>query len=265
MIIKIVKLLALCIFLYSCSFKSVVIPNLAYILTQSIESKLDLYYSEEKLLQADLEKILNAQVSNAKNIRNFIESLNAKNINPKDLSIEISKYYGLVAPKVNKALSVRIAKFTKERQAVFLKIAKKDNQKLVEKINKNQTTDIISQYEKVFGSLSEKQLELINQNKHIYKRVNEQRLKRRLKSQSELEDIFKINNENSRQIKIEQLFNSQFDTQKDKLRFVPIFEVIKEVSSSLSTEQIQYFFQKKIEIKEWLLEFIKFYSSRHQH
>lgn len=258
---QIFKFFLLFILLYSCSFKSVVIPNLAYILTQSIESKLDLYYSEEKLLQADLEKILYEQVSNAKDIAKLVESFDIKNINPVALSAEISKYYNLIAPKITKVLSVRICKFTKARQAEFIKIAREDNKKLIEKINENKTTDIITQYEKLFGSLSKKQINFINQNKDVYKEMNEHRLQRRLKSQSGLEVIFKTVNENSCQIKIEQLFNSQFDTQKDKLRFIPAFEVIKNFSLSLSAEQLKHFNQKKSEIKEWLFEYIKYYSS----
>lgn len=259
---NIFRLVLLLLVLTGCSLKSLVIPNLAYIMTEGVDKKLDLYYSEEKIVQSDLEELLKSEVITVVDLKKNLSELTFENFNPELVARNFSKYYAYFAPKLNRILSKQMAKFTPERQGELLAIAIDDNKTIENRIKKKRTDEIVKRYEFIFGEMSKEQVKMIDKNMNLYQELNKKRLARRLAIQAELKIIFKEEKQELRQKRIESLFNSQIDIEKGLKDFSPVLKLVKNILSTLSKEQVKSFKSKQLLADDWLIAFIEYYTKQ---
>ena len=231
-------------------------------MTEGVDKKLDLYYSEEKIVQSDLEELLKSEVTTVEDLKKNLSELTFENFDPELVARKFSKYYAYFAPKLNSILSKQMAKFTVERQVELLAIAIDDNKTIENRIKKKRTDEIVKRYEFIFGEMSKEQVKMIDRNMHLYQELNKKRLARRLAIQAELKVIFKEEKQELRQKRIESLFNSQIDIEKGLKDFSPVLKLVKSILPTLSKEQVKSFKSKQLIADDWLKAFIEYYTKQ---
>lgn len=256
---KLVYIMFSWIFL-SCSFngvKSIVVPNLPYLLSTKIAGQLDLYYSQEKKLKVELEALFKKSNPQIKELRSLIAGIDLKKSSPDLTRQEISELFVTLVKDFNNILARYYSHLTPKQQSHFLKELDDEDKQLKEKIKDKNLDSVIDRYEYFFGTLNEEQLSLIRNNSSIYMGLYEGRLKRRSLLQKQLNETFKITSQESRTNSIRKIYDENIITASKDPDLEKAFQIVKTILAQLDSKQRDAFYERKSDLLEWLDEFTK--------
>jgi hypothetical protein len=168
----------------SCSFKSFIVSNIDYIITDKISDRFDLTSDQEDYLKKDIKKLLNEIKVPAKEIQTAISKIEFKN----SIQTEVLKNnYLEIINKFIPILSKYYLKLTKEQKTHLFKIEREKNKELLDQLGKITALSITDKTEDFIGDINEKQKRIITEEISLMIDLSKRRLDRRLKIQKELE------------------------------------------------------------------------------
>lgn len=254
------KTIFLALFLLSgCSFKSLVVPNLAYLIADRIDSNLHLYNDQEYQVRKDVQKILVDEKSRIKTIKSYLNQIDIKNIEEfKAYDFLVKNYYEL-ALKVNPILARQFSSLDKKQILKFKKSLKKDNQKIEKRLKERKIQDISKRFSFFFGELTKDQKRFVENNMSIYKKLSQERMRKRKATQKSLSSVLELNSKREK----ERLINALFNENADRRTLTPLrrksIVLFKEFVQTLTPTQVNYFKKKTLFFNEWIDEYLKNY------
>lgn len=168
----------------SCSFKSFIVSNIDYILTDKISDRFDLTSDQEDYLKKDIKKLLNEIKGPAKEIQTAISKIDFKN----SIKVEVFKNnYLIILNKFIPILSKYYLKLTEDQKSNLFKTEREKNKDLLDQLKKITPSSITDKAENFVGDINDKQKKLITEEITLMIDLSKRRLNRRLKIQKELE------------------------------------------------------------------------------
>lgn len=168
----------------SCSFKSFIVSNIDYIITDKISDRFDLTSDQEDYLKKDIKNLLNEIKRPAKEIQTAISKIDFK----KSIKVEVFKNnYLIILNKFIPILSKYYLKLTKKQKLNLFKTEREKNKDLLDQLKKITPSSITDKAENFLGDINDKQKKLITEEITLMIDLSKRRLNRRLKIQKELE------------------------------------------------------------------------------
>lgn len=247
--------------LSACSFKSLVFPNLDYLITSRIDQNLGLYGEQENEVKSDIQLLLRENISFVKNILDDIKKLNPKTFDSLGGYELLRSRYVTISEQVSAIMAKQIAKFDEKQIKQFYEINQEKNEEIEERIKDRKAEDYYGRYEFFLGDLNQKQKDLIKKNVKLFKTLSSQRLQNRLQTQNKMQDLFRLKDPEQKEKEIYALFlgASIMPITPERKQVIQLFG---EIVSLMDKEQIKSFSKKRQEWVEWLEYYIKYFSSK---
>ena len=232
----------------SCSFKSILVTNLDYILTSKISDNFDLEDGQEEILREDIKRFLGQNKPLANKIKINILAFSLENINALKL---LRNDYIEITKKMTPLISKHYNLLTKNQKNSLLKRERVKNLEIIKKNKEMTPKSIGKKYSNILGYINEKQKLIIKKNFTMTVEMSAERVNRRINIQnklSEAEDIKQIEDA----FKIYSLSLENDSKYKEK-----IFIYFKEIIESSNNDQKKAILNKKNEIIEFVDLIIK--------
>lgn len=236
-------------------------PNLHFFIVSRIDKNLGLYGEQEIEVKADILKLLKDEVEIAKKISKDIQKLDPKNFDSQQGFELLRSYYKKIGGDVNLIMAKQIAKFDDKQVKRFYEINEDKNEEIEERIKEREADDYYGRYEFFLGDLNKKQKDLISKNVPLFKSLSKLRLQNRLRTQSDMKEIFKNKDREQRQSQILALFNKNMSLPLSGERKKAV-QLFGEIVSLMDTEQGEHFAKKRQEWGEWLDYYIQYFSKK---
>lgn len=247
------------LFLTSCSFKSLVVPNLAFIIADRIDSSLHLYNEQEYQVRGEIQKLLKEEKSRIEEIQKYFNKIDIKNIDEKEGYAFFAKNYYQLAKKVNRILAKQFAALDKNQISKFKESMIKDNKEIEERSRERKPEDFYKRYSYFFGELTRDQKELIKKNMSLFRELANRRLIKRRETQKEILRALLLKNSEEKEKLITALFDKNADRSKLTPERIKSLNQFKSFVSSLTLDQEKYFKKKSVFFNEWIDEYLKQY------
>lgn len=252
-------LFVLFIFLTSCSFKSIIIPNLAFIIADRIDSSLHLYNEQEYQVRRDIEKLLTEEKDRIEAIQKYFNKIDIKNIDAKKGYSFFSKNYYELALKVNRILARQFSTLDNNQIAKFKESILEENEEIIERTKERGSKDYYKRYIYFFGELTKGQKSLIDKNLDNFKKLANKRMVRRKATQKNLLISLSLNNNQEKEKLIIALFNENADISTLTPERIKSINQFKDFVQSLTSKQETHFKKKLVFFNEWVNEYLKNY------
>ena len=245
----------------ACSFKSLVFPNLDYLIVSRIDQNLGLYGEQENQVKSDIQLLLRENISFVKIILDDIKKLDPKNFDSFREYELLRTRYRTISEQVSTIIAKQIAKFDEKQIKQFYEINKEKNEEIEERIKEREIEDYFGRYEFFLGDLNQKQKDLIKKNIDLYKSLSKQRLQNRIQTQKKMRDIFLIKNQKQKEKSISVLFltSSTLPISPERKQAIQLFG---EIIVLMDKVQMKHFNEKRQEWVEWLEYYIKYFSAK---
>ncbi len=253
------KKLILILLLTGCSFKSLVIPNLPYILSNRVDSSLHLYNDQEVQVKASFTKLLTEEKMRIEQIKSYFNQLNVKRLNVVHGYNFFAKNYFAIAIKVNRILAKQLATMDSNQIEKFEITMLEKNQDIFEQIQDRSADDYYKRYEYFFGTLSQSQKILIDSFTDTFKELSINRLEERKQTQIELLKALVIANAKEKEIKIISILDKTADRSVISSVRLKSLNQFEEFSQTLTPKQVAFFKERSVFLNEWVDEYLKTY------
>lgn len=252
-------LIFLFIFLTGCSFKSIVIPNLGFLIADRIDSSLHLYNEQEYQVRDEIKKLLVKERGVVLRTKKYITQVDIKNIDVKKSYAFFASNYYTVAIKVNRILAKQFSTLDRNQVEKLKESMKEENEEIVERTKERRPKDFYKRYSYFFGDLTTQQKNLISKNMELFRELANKRLEERVLTQKALFSILSLKDP----IDIEKRVTALFDKNADRSELTPSrlksIEQFKEFVQSLTSDQEKYFKKKVAFFNEWMDAYLKNY------
>ncbi len=245
--------------LSACSFKSLVIPNLHFLIVSRIDKNLGLYGEQEIVVRKEIISLLKSNTDLARQIISDLENIKLNEFDSHKGYKLLRERYLVIANRVSAIMAKQIALFDDKQIKRFYEINEEKNEDIQESIDEREVKDFYKRYEFFLGDLNQKQKELVKENFEVFKVLSKQRLKNRINTQNELKEAFKIKDINEKEKAIFNIFerSSSLPMSKERSQVISLFgEIVK----AMDKEQINHFNEKRVEWIGWLNYFIDYFS-----
>lgn len=228
------------ILLISCSFGgSLLIGQLDSYLSMKTADRLHLYTKQEDALEQDIQKILNRSQAQIKNILAVLVSIRErenKQIKNAELNL-IKKNFKIIFTSMTDLIGKYSAQLSKLQMEKFLKDLNKRNQKTEKKLNeKRYKKRIPNKFKEIFGSITNQQEQLLQQNISPFLAWNIQRHKVNSKLYSSLQ---KTNGPSAEIIQIYKKVQAGLNVNFEQGNLDNIIHIINEFTQTLTKEQVK--------------------------
>lgn len=245
------------IFLTGCSFKSLVIPNLAFLLADRIDSSLHLYNEQEYRVREKMKSLLSEEKGRIADLKKYLNTIDIKKIDGFKAYAFFSKNYFGIATKVNAILAKEFSTMDKNQIEKFRKSTAEDNKDIKERSLERKPEDFYKRYRYFFGELTVSQKDLINSNMDLFRDLAGRRLSRREELQKDLFKYLLIKDQKKKEKLIKELFDKNADVSKLTPERKKSIYQFREFVSSLTPKQEAYFKKKIIFFNEWIDAYLK--------
>jgi hypothetical protein len=257
-IVKVVLISVLLQFLGGCGFKSLVVPNLDWLLERKLVKELNLNAKQKKALKKDVDSFLEGRKIQAKRLSKKLESLDLNTLNAERLSedffFEYKDFLKAFLPIYSKYLS----QLSQEQLVSLEENFREKNDEIKERIEDFSIEKSIDRYEEFFGDLSEKQKNILEGNSANFLSVSKERLERRISYQKSLLEILKEDvSSTAKQEKIEKL---SWDYNTDRSRSEALkknTEASQKVFDLVDQKQRDHLKRKLADIQSWIGRFLE--------
>jgi len=245
--------------LNGCSFKSLVLPNLSFIIADRVDSTLHLYNEQEYEVRDAIKRLLTEEKERFRKIQNYFNAINIQNVDEqKGYQFFADNYYA-IALKVNRILAKQMARLDKNQLKKFKKTIEEDNEEVRKRASEKKPKDFYKRYSYFFGELTENQKEMIKKNMFLFRNLAKRRMEERLKTQKDLDRILKLGDVAKKEESIIKLFDKNADRSKLTPERKKSMQQFKNFVNSLTPSQVEHFHKKRIEIDKWFEAYFKYY------
>lgn len=179
-----------CFFLQiGCGMKSLVVPNLDWLITGEGSKSLSLNSVQKKELRKDVKLLLPKLKPLVKKIDLEYRNTKLESLNIKSLANSFTTYYDEALKIAGPTYVNYLAELNSSQLSKFKKYNEKKNSKILKKKN-DIIEKTIGKFESFFGSLTKPQEDIIKSNKQLYLDLLDRRIDRRVKFQNELYKLF---------------------------------------------------------------------------
>ena len=239
-----------------CGLRSVVVPNLDWIVTRQINESLNLSGEKKESLQKDVATLLEGAKPQVKRIQARLKTLDLESADifkeTSDLGEEYEVFVKSFAPVYAKYLS----ELTPRQIEKFKKYNEKENDKILER-KKKALEKGIDGYERFLGDLTKPQTELLKLNSQVFIELQDRRLKRRQDYQGALYKILAFDDPQKRKQEIVQLTLNYNKLLRENPARKKSLHLVKEVLKLSTPEQKNHFREKVDEYLPWLEAYLE--------
>lgn len=233
---------------HGCAAKRLTARNADVLLELQIEKRLPLYYAQKTLLKKDVDRFLNEQKLYTKEAVSIISSI-ALDINQVDVQYnQLSALYQKLALNFSKLMSKYMAQLDDKQQKEFEITVKRENQTLELSKSDKRLEMAHDRFETVFGTISDKQKEILQKDEKYFEERHKFKLNRRQKLQAKFSEIYRMDiSLQSRSQYFYEAFSDYLhnypEADKDK-------EIIKRIIPTLSKSQKDAFEDRTNDLKD---------------
>ncbi|MBA2404023.1 MAG: hypothetical protein H0V66_04560 [Bdellovibrionales bacterium] len=233
---------------FGCAAKKMAAQNADVLLENQIEKKLPLYSDQKKQLKSDVDKFLNDQKPLSKEAIKLITSIELDAYKIDQQYDALNAIYSKLALNFTKVMSKYMSMLDEKQQKEFNEKLDEENKTLAKSKTEDRIEKLEDRFETLFGSISDKQKELLaKQKSHISER-HKIRVERREKLHEKFKEIFEM--DLSREAKIDYFVEAFSNYQKNYPEAPKNKEIIKSIIPTLSAEQKEFFEEKTNDLKE---------------
>ncbi|MCO4755171.1 MAG: hypothetical protein KC478_11870 [Bacteriovoracaceae bacterium] len=245
--------------LSGCSFKSLVLPNLSFIIADRIDSTLHLYNEQEYEVRDAFKKLLTEEKDRFKKIQTYFNAINIQEVDEKKGYQFFADNYLAIALKVNRILAKQMARLDKNQIEKYRKTLLEDNEDVLKRANEKKPKDFYKRYSYFFGDLTEDQKALIKKNMSLFRELAKRRMDERLRTQKELDKVLVLEDVNQKEKLIIRLFDQNADRSKLTSERKKSMIQFKTFVKTLTPKQVKYFQKKRKDIDKWFEAYFKYY------
>lgn len=225
-----------------------VAQNADLLVQNQIEKRLPLYSAQKTALSKDIDKFLNEQKAFAREAIPVITSIELDVRKVDDQYYHLNALYKKLALNFSELMSKYMAPLDAKQQKEFNQTLKSENDKMRIQTTEEQLKKIQERFEKLFGSISDRQKQILENQSNHFKDRHEVRLKRREKLHARFNEIFQMDLSNEARAKF--FHNAFADYQNNYPESEKNKEIIKSIVPTLTIAQREHFEEKTNEIKE---------------
>lgn len=245
---KLAPLILTAIIGYGCAAKKMAAVNADVMIQHQIEKRLPLYSAQKDALSKDIDKFLNEQKPFAKEAVSAITSIELDVSKVDEKYDYLNALYKRLALNFSKLMSKYMAPLDEKQQKEFAKHLKEDNEKIARQKPDEQLEKIEERFEKLFGTISDKQKLIFASEKKYLADRQTIRLQRREKLHDKFQEIYKMDLSSDARSKyffdaFSDYLNNYPEAEKNK-------EIIKAIIPTLSIDQRETFESKTNDVKE---------------
>ncbi len=263
---KLLYKLIIFLFLVSCGFHQVVIPNLDIAAHRMIRNELDLNREQQQILNSDVDYLLNELTKDiekyAMPLLTKINKNNVAKLDAKEIQYALSDLYFNGYNKYSSVMAKYIAQLD-ARQLKHYKEKQKDKDKDVEKRTKDYKAKLVIERVAFFtGKLSQKQIDYLKSDsvKEYYVNRNKERLIRRANFHLKIDEALKSDIQLEREQAVKKVFTDynkltyEYFKSPQSTRSV---QIIQEVLRMCDKKQLKHLEDKIQATKVWASYLIK--------
>lgn len=254
---KLAPLLLLSCLTYSCTAKKMLAQNADILLENQIEKRLPLYSAQKMQLSKDVKKFLNDQKEFATEAIPVITSIEL-DVKQTDKQYDyLNSLYRKLALNFSKLMSQYMAPLDEKQQKDFEENLDGENRAISRSKAEDRMEKIHERFETMFGTISDRQKKILDDQREYFEERHKLRLSRREKLHDKFKAIYKMDlSPESRAKYFYEAFaeyqNAYPESAKNK-------EIIKLIIPTLSKEQKEVFEDKTNDLKDIL----NFYLEAH--
>jgi hypothetical protein len=234
--------------LSGCGAKSILVKNADSLLEYQVEKRLPLYSDQKKVLSKDVKNFLKEQKSAVQVLLPVIDELSLEPEIVEKAYKELLSTYDKVTLKFSAMVSKHLAILDSKQQKDFFENLKNENRSLSKKSPSDLLDMSYERFEKLFGSINDKQKQLLSGYESYIVDNHNRKLKRRKDLESQFEKIFAQelsagSRENLLVDALNAFHKDAHDHEKNLL-------IIKKLIPEISPAQIETFRKRVAEVKE---------------
>jgi hypothetical protein len=246
------------ILLTGCGLKSVVIPNLDFIVSKEVGDKLYLYNDQEKELDKDIIKLLNGSKPVVKKLVKTAKAIDFDHKKTFSQVVEFNKVYYEMMDSFIPIVMKHVVTMDDKQLKKFFKDREKERKDLKKTIKKNKMDYLNKKFKFFFIELNKKQKEITKKHKKDYYRMLGVRLNKMSIVLKQMRKV--IESKESADKKQELLVNMHLDFYHnrgdDKYR-ESVFRMIAGIVEHMSDKQKKHFTKQKNKILPYLEAYLK--------
>ncbi len=245
-------LLCLC-FLQGCALQSYLASQVDFLLEMRLQSHLDLYYKQKKMLAQDIDLWLGKQKIYVPEARDLLVSIDP--LKPQPIQSKIERFltlYKRSAHEFNQLLCKYLSQLDSNQQQHFFGKQVDDNDELKKQIAKMNLEKLTERVEFFIGPIAEGQQSILKSFLPYWQKRSRDRLERRLVLQTELKRILTQAEKNK-----EELLNLAFRKYVDSSFEDPsqLVSFLESLASTLTLEQTNHLLDRKTQALKLLNSF----------
>ncbi|NQZ02797.1 MAG: hypothetical protein HRT45_19210 [Bdellovibrionales bacterium] len=243
------------LFLAGCGLRTVIVPNLDWILGLRVNKVLDLEGKQKDQLYKDISTILEQLKPNASRIQNRMKKLKLSELSPEQEQAFIESAYESALKVILPYYANYLSRFS-DQQVENLKQSNQDsNQKILEEIRQaNEKNEEL--YTRLLGPLTAEQKQLVKSSAGDFVNSRVDRLKRRKDYQKKLYKIFNNKDQDFRKQQILEITLNYTKVSKQSESREVFVRNFTRVSMLSNPNQQQHFGEKIKEYSLWLETFL---------
>lgn len=230
-------ILSLClVLLASCAAQKVAVKYADTYIERQVEKRLPLTSSQEKVLSKDIDKFLNEHKDNVKKIVPLLNEIDFDD--PSSLDGQYPKFitaYEEIARDFSKVLAKHMSVFDEAQVSEFLKKMREENNEIFLRDKKQRKEKIEERVEKILGSLTKEQKQILKDNGKHFDAQIVARSERRSRLHTKFKKI--MEQDISSETKESMIYEAFVANQKAALSDTRNLEIAKEFVPTLKPEQ----------------------------
>jgi hypothetical protein len=240
---------------FGCAAQKLAVKNADTLLVHQLQKRLHLYSQQKKLLNIDIVKFLNDHKKTAQDILPLVDEISLED--KEKVSENYHKliiFYQQVAQDFSLLISKHMVPLDLKQQKDLFETLTNENRKMAKKDPTERLEGVKDRFKTFFGSVTEKQKQLLTDYQPHFEESNQKRLMRRKSLQEEFRLIFDRDvSSTSRQ----DLFLNAFKTyQREALDHEKNLEIIHAFLPTISKNQKEHFRNRLKEIKDILVYYL---------
>lgn len=240
---------------FGCAAKKMAVNNADTLIEYQVQKYLPLSIHQKDALAQDVDKLLNKHKSTGKELQNVLMNLDISSTDKLAPQYhQLMKIYEKIVSDFIQILSKQMSTLGPNQQKEFFATLEENNKKIEKRNQEDRIKKIKERLTKLFGSVNEKQNELLAKYGPEIEKRNEEWLERRKKLQGEFKKIFA--QENSPEAR-EKLFLGAYQDYNEKRPHEKNIEILSALLPTLDPEQIDHFMQQIGEVKEMVSYYLE--------
>ncbi|WP_163831097.1 hypothetical protein [Spartinivicinus ruber] len=246
------------VLLASCSLQSFFIRNLPSLFADRIADTLSLNASQEEALSQDIEKMLTREKHRVVKLKTYLNEIKVKEFEAGQVHQFIAENYLELAKQVNVLLAKYMLLLDESQKLEMYANFAEENNEIKERIEDYDIDNVYDKFTFFVGSLTDEQKLMINNKVTTFKGLLEERLTRRIQTQSALMKILN-NTETDKQTSIIELLNQKISFYPPNKSRTLVILLINNFMETINNKQMNSIEKRRKKITDWLNAYLAYY------